>query len=74
LLFDLEPPGGEFHLLSPQGVSTLLDVFILGGLAASLYALYKICGRLAAARPGLKHLALPFLLAVVVGSAYLSAI
>ncbi len=74
LLFGIDTRVGEIHLLSPQGVATVLNIFILGGLAASLYALYKICGRLEAARPALKDVAIPFIFALAIGTAYLNAI
>lgn len=70
-LFGYETSLKEVHLLSLQGTATLQHVIIIGGLLASLYAIYKIVYRQQAGKFAIKHLVFPFIFSIVLGIIYL---
>ena len=70
-LFGVETTVKEVHLLSLQGTATLQHIIIIGGLLASLYAVYKIVNRLQAGKLAVKNLVFPFLFSIVLGIIYL---
>jgi len=73
-LFGLNMAAGSFELLSPETTATLLHLIILGGLASTLYAVFRIIARLHAPRPKRRHLLLPFLYALLLGVLFLHCI
>jgi CRP-like cAMP-binding protein/polyferredoxin len=73
-LFGVEMQAEEFQLLSPQGVTTLLDIIVLGGLLSCIYATYKILSRLEIHRISLPHLVLPIMYILLVGITYLKTV
>lgn len=70
-LFGVESSFKEIHLLSLQGTATLQHIIIIGGLLASLYALYKIVNRLQAGKVAVKNLVFPFGFFIALGIMYL---
>jgi CRP-like cAMP-binding protein/NAD-dependent dihydropyrimidine dehydrogenase PreA subunit len=74
LLFGVDRKINAFSLLTADATSTLLHIIILGGLAASLYATYKIFRRLEGSNLSFRHLVLPFMLLLGFGFTYLAAI
>ena len=74
LLFGVKADIKEFHLLTPDGTSTLLHIMLLGGMFSSLYAVYKIFSRIEKEQLSVKHLAVPFLSICVLGITYLAVI
>ena len=74
LLFGIETEMKKFYLLTSNGTATLLNIIILGGLLASLYATYKIFSRLEGAQITFRHLLIPFLFLLTIGVSYFIAI
>jgi polyferredoxin len=70
LLFGIESTL-QIPAVSPQVVTTILHIIILGGLLACLFATYKILRRIAMTQFSLHHLMIPFLFIAVLGFAYL---
>jgi len=73
-LFGFESNFKEVHLLSLQGTATLQHIIIIGGLLASLYAVYKIVKRLQAGKFVVKNLVFPFVFSIMIGIVYLKYI
>jgi hypothetical protein len=73
-LFGFETTFKEVHLLSLQGTATLQHIIIIGGLLASLYAVYKIVKRLQAGKFAVKNLIFPFVFSIMIGIIYLKYI
>ena len=73
-IFGIDTSWKEIHLLSAQGTVTLQYIIILGGLLASLYAMYRIVNRLQPGKSGMNKIILPFLFTVVIGIIYLKYI
>jgi hypothetical protein len=71
LLFGIESAPHQLPAISPQAVTTLLHLIIIGGLLACLFATYKIFRRLKMNQFSLKHLVIPFLFISTLGFAYL---
>ena len=75
LLFGIETTPAEFHFISQQGISTILNITILGGMLACLYSTYKIFSQRDRFQSAPVHrLLVPFLCILAVGFAYLMVI
>lgn len=73
-LFAVNHAMQEFHLLTQAGKSTLLHTILLGGIFASLYAVFKIFSRLEGRNFRLFHLALPLLTVLGIGAAAIAVL
>lgn len=73
-LFGVKTSFKEVHLLSQQGTATLQHIIIIGGLLASLYAMYKIVNRLQAGKLAAKNLVFPLGFPIALAIMYLKYI
>jgi polyferredoxin len=74
LLFGVESAPHQLSSISPQTITTLLHIIIIGGLLACLFATYKIFHRLEMKQFSPHHLLIPFLFITALGFAYLRVI
>jgi len=74
LLFGIESAPRQISSISPQAITTLLQIIIIGGLLACLFATYKIFHRMEMKQFSPHHLVIPFLFITALGFAYLRVI
>jgi hypothetical protein len=73
-LFGIDTSVKEVPLLSLQGTATLQHIIIIGGLLASLYALFKIVNKLQDGKLTVSNLVIPFGFSIALGIMYLKYI